>query len=163
MLNEKLLERISKPIEGFVCRPAGLTDFQRVLALYLAKLEEEEHMELTPEVVASAASALLDVLHNPVRGMIVCDHDGEIAGQLVCDIVTSAVGTDNSLLMSAIYAVPEHRALGVAQWLLAECVTQARRIGVHRLLFFHGPEGCSKFYERTGAEVSRIEYEVILP
>ena len=162
MINERLLERLRMRRSHFPIRRALPDDWPQVLKLYCCKLVEEEHLELTAGVFAAAKSAVVNALMNPDRVVLVAEDEDRIIGQGFMDIVSDPVSLDRAVLGQAIFVLPKYRWLGVADDLLLMWIDFAKGIGASRITFFHGSEGCSKFYERLGAEVSRIEYEVKL-
>lgn len=145
-----------------VLRPGGIQDFTSVFNLYAMKLVEEEHIELTPDVVASAGAAILDVLVNPQRCTLLAVADNIIVGQLFFEPLPEHTSKGTYIYCYSIFVHPQYRKQGIAQRLIAAVTDHAKSISATRLTFFHGPEGCSKFYESLGATVSKIEYEVII-
>ena len=163
MLNWKLIERLRHKWSDWQISAATIADGPEIFALYLDKLVEEEHIELTPEVLNAAGAAITDALTNPNRRVLVCRaEDGEIVGQIFVDLLPEPTGEGVYTLAQAIYVERSHRDTGVAQALIAGVAGFSKSAGATAIRFFHGAEGCSKFYESLGFEISRIEYEVTL-
>jgi GNAT superfamily N-acetyltransferase len=163
MLNWKLIERLKHKWGGWQVSEAGTADGPEIYALYLEKLVEEEHIELTPDVLNAAGAAITDALTNPNRRVLVCrSKDGEVIGQIFVDLLPEPTGEGVYTLAQAIYVERSHRETGIAQALIAGVAEFSKNARANAIRFFHGSEGCSKFYESLGFEVSRIEYEVTL-
>ena len=133
----------------------------------------EVHHQIRPDLFRSGAqkydeAALLELLANPDRPILIGDIDGQVAGYAFCILQVTKdnpVLCDRKVLYIDDICVDEtRRGQGIATALYQQVLAFARELGCHAVTLnvWCGNDGAMKFYEKCGMKPQKIGMETIL-
>ena len=135
-------------------RPANGTDLDEVIELYIADVGGGDRPAIE--------SAILRLLYSETSCILVDVEDDGVVGQVFFDIVDEVTLDGRYLFVYGLYVRPEWRMHGVAKAFVEFIKLASAKLNATRITFCQKDFKESRFYERQGARVSRVEYEVIL-